>query len=44
LNRTATKAIARRADELGSWLGDHRPKPGYPAPFHKIVAQTEVNP
>jgi hypothetical protein len=44
VNRTATRAIAHRADELASWLGDHRPKPGYPAPFHKIVAQTEVDP
>jgi hypothetical protein len=44
MNRTAAKAIARRAEELGSWLGDHRSKPGYPAPFHKNVQKTVPEP
>ncbi|WP_020105147.1 winged helix DNA-binding domain-containing protein [Nocardia sp. 348MFTsu5.1] len=35
--RPAVKAIRERADELSSWLGDARPKPGYPAPFHKVL-------
>jgi len=37
LNHAANKAITRRAAELGEWLGDHRPKPGYPAPFHRTL-------
>ncbi|PXW31654.1 UNVERIFIED_CONTAM: winged helix DNA-binding protein [Williamsia faeni] len=32
-----SRAIHERADELSSWLGDARPKPGYPAPFHKVL-------
>ncbi|WP_207842378.1 winged helix DNA-binding domain-containing protein [Williamsia soli] len=35
VNRAATKAVKVRAEELSAWLGDHRPKPGYPAPFLK---------
>lgn len=37
VNRTATKAIAERAEELAVWLGDHRPKPAYPAPILKAM-------
>lgn len=37
VNRVATKAIADRAEELAAWLGDHRPKPGYPAPILKAM-------
>ncbi|MCH5645250.1 winged helix DNA-binding domain-containing protein [Gordonia sp. ABSL49_1] len=29
----ARRALRERADELATWLGEVRPKPGYPAPF-----------
>lgn len=35
MNRAAAKAVQGRSDQLAQWLGDHRPKPGYPAPFLK---------
>ncbi|MCX6468012.1 MAG: winged helix DNA-binding domain-containing protein [Corynebacteriales bacterium] len=37
LPRAATTELSARADELSAWLGDARPKPGYPAPFMKAV-------
>ncbi|MGJ0120259.1 winged helix DNA-binding domain-containing protein [Williamsia sp. MIQD14] len=37
LPRTAMTQLAARADDLAAWLGDTRPKPGYPAPFMKVV-------
>jgi Winged helix DNA-binding domain len=37
VSRPADRAIGERADQLSSWLGEARPKPGYPAPFHKIL-------
>jgi hypothetical protein len=37
LNRTAAAAIDVRADELAVWLGEHRPKPGYPSPISKAL-------
>ncbi|MXP23964.1 winged helix DNA-binding domain-containing protein [Gordonia sp. HNM0687] len=33
LPAVATRALADRAEELGAWLGEARPIPGYPAPF-----------
>ncbi|MGU3292882.1 winged helix DNA-binding domain-containing protein [Williamsia sp. M5A3_1d] len=37
LPRRAMTQLSARADELAAWLGDARPKPGYPAPFMKVV-------
>lgn len=35
VSRGAAAAITERADELSTWLGEFRPKPGYPAPILK---------
>ncbi|MBJ7288302.1 MAG: AlkZ family DNA glycosylase [Williamsia sp.] len=38
LSRGATKDLTARADALAGWLGEVRPKPGYPAPFMRNTA------
>ncbi|MGZ8178486.1 winged helix DNA-binding domain-containing protein [Williamsia sp. SKLECPSW1] len=37
LPQRAVTRLRRRADEMGAWLGDVTPTPGYPAPFMKDV-------
>ncbi|MBT0566909.1 winged helix DNA-binding domain-containing protein [Williamsia sp. CHRR-6] len=38
LPAAAVAQLRSRAAQLDEWLGDIRPKPGYPAPFHATVS------
>jgi hypothetical protein len=44
LGRAASDAVESRAHELETFLGDARPKPGYPAPFHKVLSESRSAP
>lgn len=37
IGRTGQRAVARTADDLAAWLGEDRPKGGYPAPFMRSI-------
>ena len=37
IGKAGQRAVARTADELAAWLGEDRPKGGYPAPFMRSI-------